>query len=81
MFGNLVRNAMKYMGASEVRRICIRVAEEGGLVRTSVQDSGPGIAAEDVPTLFEPYFRSRADRGKAGLGLGLATVKKLAGPP
>lgn len=40
--------------------------------------SGPGIAAALLPSLFEPYFRGRGAAGREGLGLGLATVKKLA---
>jgi signal transduction histidine kinase len=73
---NLIRNALKYMGDAANRRITVRVTAEGENVRTEVSDSGPGIPEEKLPWLFDPYFR--ADRGKDGLGLGLATVKKLA---
>lgn len=76
LVGNLVRNALKYMGDAETRRITVRVTAEGEKVRTEVMDTGPGIPEEKVASLFDPYFR--ADRGKDGLGLGLATVKKLA---
>jgi signal transduction histidine kinase len=74
LVGNLVRNAIKYMGDSPTRRISLRVAEEGSMVRTEVIDTGPGIAAENLGSLFQAYFRAG---GKEGLGLGLATVKKL----
>jgi signal transduction histidine kinase len=77
LLANLVRNAIKYMGDGSVRRIEIRVADEGRMVRTAVADTGSGIAAESLPSLFEPYFQVRAG-GREGLGLGLATVKKLA---
>jgi signal transduction histidine kinase len=77
LVGNLVRNAIKYMGPAEPRRITVRVSEEGANVRTEVVDTGPGIAAEHLVSLFEPYFRVGRDRTKEGLGLGLATVRKL----
>jgi signal transduction histidine kinase len=74
---NLGRNAIKYMGESPVRRIKVRAFEHQGAVRTEVVDTGPGVASEMLPFLFEPYFRVSA-AGPDGLGLGLATVKKLA---
>jgi signal transduction histidine kinase len=76
ILGNLVRNALKYMGHTATRRITVRVTAEGEKVRTEVSDTGPGIPEEKLPSLFDAYFR--ADRDTDGLGLGLATVKKLA---
>lgn len=76
--GNVVRNAIKYMRDRPQRRIDVRVIDDGALVRTEVEDTGPGIPAQLLPSLFEPYFRVSAERGRDGLGLGLATVKKLA---
>jgi signal transduction histidine kinase len=78
LIGNFLRNAMKHMGDSTTRRIVVRVRDEGTCVRTEVTDTGPGIAAQSLPSLFDPYFRGAHDRGTEGLGLGLATVKKLA---
>jgi signal transduction histidine kinase len=77
LVGNLVRNAIKYMGDSPQRQIRIRVSEGGASVRTEVIDSGPGIPEESRGALFEPYFRGPS-QGREGLGLGLATVRKLA---
>lgn len=76
LLGNLVRNALKYMGTSRTRRIHVRVVDEGETIRTEVTDTGPGISREKQPQLFEPYFRAQS--GPEGLGLGLATVKRLA---
>lgn len=78
VLSNLVRNAIKYMGDSPVRRITIRVVEarQRGIVGTEVADSGPGISTEVLPSLFNPYVRGEAGRVE-GLGLGLATVKRL----
>jgi signal transduction histidine kinase len=76
MVSNLVRNAIKYMGGSEIRRILLRVTDSGERWRICVQDTGPGVPSEKQSTLFEPYVR--ADSGQPGIGLGLATVKRLA---
>ena len=64
------------MGDAVTRRITVRVTDEDGVVRTEVADTGPGIPQENLPSLFELHFRG--DRRHEGLGLGLATVKKLA---
>lgn len=76
LVANLVRNAIKYMGDSTLRNVTVRVRHERDGVLTEVVDTGPGIPAESHRALFEPWFRSH--RGGEGLGLGLATVKKLA---
>jgi signal transduction histidine kinase len=77
LVSNLVRNAIKYMGDSLVRRVTVRTARRGGSLRVEVQDTGPGLMPGDEARIFEPYVR--ADRsGQPGLGLGLATVKRLA---
>jgi signal transduction histidine kinase len=77
LVGNLVRNAIKYMGEGPTRRITVRIIEEPGQARTEVVDTGPGIPEQSLPALFEPYFRAGTQR-QDGLGLGLATVKKHA---
>jgi signal transduction histidine kinase len=77
LLGNLIRNAIKYMGTSTVRRVTVKVTEDGQTVRTEVMDTGPGIPEADFPVLFDPYFRG-STKGPAGLGLGLATVRRLA---
>lgn len=77
LVGNLVRNAIKYMGTRDPRRISIRALDRGGAIRIEISDTGPGIAEGIVPRLFEPYFRGVTDN-QAGLGLGLPTVRKLA---
>ncbi|MBN8467624.1 HAMP domain-containing histidine kinase [Corallococcus exiguus] len=78
LLGNLIRNAIKYMGEATTRRVTLRVEDTGAFLRTSVSDTGPGITPELLPSLFEPYFRVKGSSAIAeGLGLGLATVKKL----
>jgi len=74
---NLVENAVKY--CPEGAAITIRASEEGGKVRVSVEDSGPGIEAKHLPRLFERFYRVDAGRTRdmGGTGLGLSIVKHL----
>jgi signal transduction histidine kinase len=77
ILGNLVGNAIKFMGDVERRRIVVRASQEHGrVVCIEVEDSGPGLPPDSIDRVFQPYFR--ADTSVAGLGLGLATVKRLA---
>ena len=76
LVSNLVRNAIKYMGDSAVRRVTLSVSDAGSCWRTIVRDTGPGIPEAKRSILFEPYVRGD-DAGEAGIGLGLATVKRL----
>ncbi len=73
---NLLSNAVKY--APRAPDITIRGWEEDGFVFLSVKDEGVGIDAEDVPKLFQPYFRARTSTGIAGTGIGLSLVKQIA---
>jgi signal transduction histidine kinase len=58
----------------------VRVGRAGADVTLAVEDAGPGVADEDRPHLFEPFFRSAEARrrGVAGTGLGLAVAARLA---
>src|SRR5207253_569256 len=69
---NLLDNAVKWSPPGS--RIEVRVA--GG--ELSVRDHGPGIAAEDLPHIFDRFYRSAAARGLPGSGLGLAIVRQVA---
>ena len=46
--------------------------------RLEVRDHGPGIAAEDLPRVFDRFYRSPEARGRPGSGLGLAIVRQTA---
>lgn len=83
---NLVSNAIKYSGDGTEVTIDVGPARgvdglpDGDLVRISVQDQGPGIAAKHLPRIFERFYRvdkARA-RSQGGTGLGLAIVKHIA---
>jgi signal transduction histidine kinase len=74
---NLIRNAIKYMGDSRVRRITVRLKKRDEMVRFEVEDTGPGIPPSLGERIFEPYVRGH-ETNRPGIGLGLATVKRLA---
>jgi two-component system nitrogen regulation sensor histidine kinase NtrY len=69
---NLVRNALDAMPAGGRLELSARRADGG--VALAVRDSGPGIAAEDLPRVFEPYFTTK----EGGTGLGLAIAHRIA---
>ena len=73
---NLLSNAMKY--SPDGGEIVVRVEQSGAEAVVSVSDQGVGIAAEDIPRLFERFYRASGSAGTArGLGLGLYIVKQL----
>jgi len=75
--GNLVANALTYVEGSPRRQVAVDVTEDGGFVRTTVSDTGPGLPSDVDPAgLFDPYVRGEGARGR-GLGLGLATAKRI----
>ena len=76
ILANLLDNALKYGGASG--RILLRGRVEGGWLDIRVEDEGPGIAAGDLPHIFERLYRAERDRSKAGLGVGLSLARALA---
>lgn len=74
---NLVDNAVKYTEPGGAVRVAVwGEAAEGGL---SVRDTGPGIAADELPRVFDRFFRVDAARSRAqgGSGLGLAICKEI----
>ncbi len=73
---NLVDNAVKY--APEGPIVLSVGAGDDGWVRVAVRDHGPGVAAEDLPHLFERFFRSASARSAPGAGLGLTLVDQVA---
>jgi signal transduction histidine kinase len=75
---NLIRNSLKYMGESVVRRVRVSARPRRAFVVFEVEDSGPGVPEELGNRIFEPYVRGKATAAKrSGIGLGLATVKRL----
>jgi len=75
---NLLTNAIKYTGTGAVTLTLKPFDEARGLVRFDVQDTGVGIRAEDVPMIFAPYERARANAySRDSAGVGLAVVQTL----
>jgi len=74
---NLVDNAVKYTGAGGSVRV--RVWEQAGWGGLAVTDTGPGIGPQDLPKVFDRFFRLDAARTRVqgGSGLGLAICKEL----
>lgn len=72
---NLLGNASHHLGADGW--FAVRCLPTPGGCRVEVQDHGPGIAKEDLPRIFDRYYRSRSDSGKVGTGLGLSITKAI----
>ena len=72
---NLLGNAMHHIGQDGIFILRAFRCSEG--VRVEVEDHGPGIAAADLPYIFDRYYRSRSDAGKQGTGLGLSITKAI----
>ncbi len=78
VLSNLLNNAAKYTPAGG--RIALRAWTEAGQAVVAVIDSGVGIPAEALPTVFDMFtqVRSNIDRAQGGLGIGLSLVRRLA---
>ncbi|MGH8517042.1 MAG: sensor histidine kinase, partial [Panacagrimonas sp.] len=72
---NVVRNAVRH--APSDSPVLVRVEQRAGEAVLSVIDQGPGVSAEELPRLFEPFFRGRSAQGQEGHGLGLAIVARV----
>jgi two-component system sensor histidine kinase MprB len=69
---NLLDNAAKWSPPGADVEVVVRDGE------VSVRDHGPGIDEEDLPHVFDRFYRSRSARGRPGSGLGLAIVRQVA---
>ena len=78
LLDNLLDNAGKYSGPGTP--IIVRVWSEPGAVALAVEDRGCGISTDDLPRVFEPFYRAESARqaGHAGVGLGLAVARRIA---
>jgi two-component system sensor histidine kinase MprB len=69
---NLIDNALKYSPPGTPVDVALRGRE------LTVRDHGPGIAEEDLPHIFDRFYRGAEARGRPGSGLGLAIVRQVA---
>ena len=70
--GNLIDNALKHSASDAPVRVELHGHE------LTVRDHGPGISAEDLPHVFDRFYRGADARGRPGSGLGLAIVRQVA---
>ena len=66
---------MEHTPVGGVITVCVR--ETALFTQIRVEDTGPGFAEEDIPHLFDKYYRARKGEGGTGTGLGLAIVKSI----
>lgn len=72
---NLLGNAFHHIGSDGV--VVLRAIPQQRGCRIEVEDHGPGIPPEDLPYLFDRYYRARQDSGRSGTGLGLSITKAI----
>ncbi|MCP3756513.1 HAMP domain-containing sensor histidine kinase [Streptomyces sp. TBY4] len=81
LLGNLLDNAAKFspagVGAGAEVEVAVVVRGDGG-VDVTVRDHGPGISEEDLPYVFDRFYRAGAARALPGSGLGLAMARQIA---
>ena len=78
VINNIVSNSLKYM-EREHGLINLRVKDVGDFIQVELEDNGKGIAAKDLPNIFDRFYRTDASRNssKGGSGIGLSIVKKI----
>jgi len=77
IFTNLISNAIKY--TPEGGKVWVILSEEGGFVKAAVSDTGIGIKKEDLPRIFDKFYRVKTTETRQiiGTGLGLSIVKSI----
>jgi signal transduction histidine kinase len=79
LFNNLLSNALRYTPEGGMVSVILRPTDKKNTVEATIADSGIGIAPENLPRIFEDFYR--ANNAKAftedGTGLGLAIVKRI----
>jgi len=78
VINNIVSNSLKYTDKPKAR-ITMDVKDVGDFIQIELGDNGKGIAAKDLPFIFDRFYRTDASRNssKGGSGIGLSIVKKI----
>ncbi len=79
VINNIIGNSIKYLDKDRAGEIDIRLLDEVDAIRVEIEDNGKGIAAKDLPNIFERFYRTDSSRNSAqgGSGIGLSIVKKI----
>jgi len=75
-FENVIRNAVKFTPVGSRVEVRVEVIEHGRRLRVTVGDRGPGLSAQDLSRIFEPFVRHDAGSAMTGFGLGLAIAQR-----
>lgn len=78
VINNIVSNSLKY-GRKANALIALRVKDVGDFIQVELEDNGQGIAAKDLPHIFDRFYRADASRNSTtgGSGIGLSIVQKI----
>ncbi|MCR4655095.1 MAG: HAMP domain-containing histidine kinase [Lachnospiraceae bacterium] len=78
VISNIIGNSVKYMGKPS-GNISISISDHNDSVQIDIEDNGRGIAAKDLPYIFDRFYRTDTSRNSAqgGSGIGLSVVKKI----
>ena len=75
VWDNLIGNAIKFDPVGGM--VKIRLAEENGQIRFTIEDNGPGISPEAQKHIFDKFYQADSSHKEEGNGLGLALVKRI----
>lgn len=78
VINNIISNSVKYLDKKR-GIINIRLKDDGDFVQIEIEDNGKGIAARDLPNIFDRFYRTDSSRNssKGGSGIGLSIVRKI----
>ena len=78
VINNIISNTLKYLDKPQ-GLIHMRIKDVGDFIQVEIEDNGRGIAAKDLPYIFDRFYRADASRNSAtgGSGIGLSIVKKI----
>ena len=78
VINNIISNSVKYLDKKK-GIINIRIKDVGDFIQVEIEDNGKGIAAKDLPSIFDRFYRTDSSRNssKGGSGIGLSIVRKI----
>jgi len=75
VFVNILSNAIKY--SPDNTKVFVKTEEKGNYLLVTIQDSGVGISKEDLPHIFEGFYRGKSGQAMSGHGIGLAVTRQI----